>query len=978
MLEEALRSVTDGDSQVVAVLLGGDAGIGKSRLVDEFRVRARSAGVLVATGACTPTNGGGLPYGPFVGILRDLVRQVDDETAALVLEPAMNGLGLDLPGFDRSSSLVDGSEPPASNHALGKTRLFSALLASFANLSEKSPVVLVLEDLHWADSATAELLDFLTRNLHQTSILLVGTYRSDELGGRHPLSGPLIELSRHMHVVEIRLRGLDLRDTAALLTAILGAPPEDALVRDVHARSEGNPFFVEELMAALPSTNLSEELRRMILLRVDRMSGTAQQLVGIAAAIGVQLNQHLLEAVSESGAEQFDLALAEVLDHQILVADLEAGVLRFRHTLLFEAAFGMMLRTERVRLHRRIASTLLEHPEFVDTGPGHAAAEQARHWWAAGAWVEALSSSLEAAEAASAVFAFAEALEQFERALAAWDLDPDAAMQLRLDRGLILEAAADAAYFSGRGQRAFELCLAAVEAIDEAVDPVRKSVSLTRLGRNAWAIGDSEASLGALAEAMKVLPTDTPSVELARILAEQARGLLLLSRFSESKQCCERAIASARAVGARAEEGHALNTLGVLRAEDGNHAEGIALMRAALEIAEEVGDPDDLNRAYSNLCHVWFLSGRLEESAAVTLDSMAMGEALGGVRLNAAVLNSAGSLLLLGRWSEAEALVRDVELVSGNCGLHREMFLAEMALHRGQFEAAKDYLAIVDERSKGLEDVQFRGDYFLLRAALALEEERAVDACEDVEHALALSAATEDTFYAPQMCMLGVQALADRLEKDRALAEGSVDADTLRESAAVLAAKADAAALPRELGRTGLPQPMAQALTCRAEESRLHESDPSLWQVAARAWEDLSQPYEVAYCLWREAEAQLKGRGKRSAASESLSTAWRIAAELGAESLRRRIEKLALRARITLDTTEPERRPSSPASDLGLTSREVEVLGYLAAGRSDRQIAEELFISKKTASVHVSNILRKLDAPNRIEAGEIGQRVGLR
>ena len=327
----------------------------------------------------------------------------------------MNGLGLDLPGFDRSSSLVDGSEPPASNHALGKTRLFSALLASFANLSEKSPVVLVLEDLHWADSATAELLDFLTRNLHQTSILLVGTYRSERLG-RTPPAERTPDPAQPSHARR--------RDptpwsrpprTAALLTAILGAPPEDALVRDVHARSEGNPFFVEELMAALPSTNLSEELRRMILLRVDRMSGTAQQLVGIAAAIGVQLNQHLLEAVSESGAEQFDLALAEVLDHQILVADLEAGVLRFRHTLLFEAAFGMMLRTERVRLHRRIASTLLEHPEFVDTGPGHAAAEQARHWWAAGAWVEALSSSLEAAKAASAVFAFAEALEQFER-----------------------------------------------------------------------------------------------------------------------------------------------------------------------------------------------------------------------------------------------------------------------------------------------------------------------------------------------------------------------------------------------------------------------------------------------------------------------------------------------------------------------------------------------------------------------------------
>jgi DNA-binding CsgD family transcriptional regulator/tetratricopeptide (TPR) repeat protein len=978
VLEDALRSVAHGDSQVVAVLLGGDAGIGKSRLVDEFRSRARSTGVLVATGACVPTNGGGLPYGPFVGILRDLVRQLDHETASGVLGPAISGLGLDLPGFDRSNHSGNGEEPPGSSSALGKTRLFSALLGSFANLSEASPVVLVLEDLHWADSASAELLDFLARNLQQTSVMLIGTYRSDELGGRHPLRGPLIELGRHMHVIEIRLQGLDIRDTATLLTAILGEQPESALVTEVQSRSEGNPFFVEELMAAMPSTRISDELRRMILLRVDRMSESARQLVGVAAAIGVQLDQHLLETVSELGAERFDHALAEVLDHQILVAESEAGVLRFRHTLLFEAASGMMLRTELVRVHRKIATTLLDHPDYGKTGPGHRAAEQARHWWAAGAWSEALSASVEAGEAASAVFAFAEALEQFERALAAWDLDPDAAMQLGRDRGAILEAAADAAYFAGHAQRAVELSAAAVDTIDEAVDPVRKAVCLTRLGRNSWAVGESQAPLDALAEAMRILPTDRPSVELAHILAEQGRGLMLLSRFSEARECCERAIVSAREVGARAEEGHALNTLGVLRAQDGDHAEGIALMRAALEIAEEVGDPDDLNRAYANLCHVWFVSGRLEESAAVTLDSMAMGEALGGVRLNAAALNSADSLLQLGRWGDAETLVRDVELVSGNCGMHRELLQAEIALRRGQFEKAGEYLGVVDERTKSLDDVQFRGDFHMLRASLALEEERPLDAFDDVERALALSAATEDTFFTPEMCMLGVQALADRLLADRTLrsqAEG--EADTLRELAAGLVEKADDAAVPKEPGRSGLPQPHAYALTCRAEETRLHRSDPSSWHSAAQAWEDLSQPYQTAYCRWREAEALLTARGKRSSVMQSLSAAWRIASDLGAEPLRRRIEQLALRARIPLDKARPDLRPVSAAGDLGLTSREIEVLGRLAAGRSDRQIAEELFISKKTASVHVSNILRKLHATKRIEAGEIGQRVGL-
>jgi DNA-binding CsgD family transcriptional regulator len=978
VLEDALRSVAQGDSQVVAVLLGGDAGIGKSRLVDEFRSRARSTGVLVATGSCAPTNGGGLPYGPFVGVLRDLARQLDQESASRMLGPAINGLGLDLPGFDRATPLDDGKEPPASSSALGKTRLFSALLAAFANVSEASPVVLVLEDLHWSDSASAELLDFLARNLHQSSVLLVGTYRSDELGGRHPLRGPLLELGRHMHVVEMRLHGLDIRDTATFLEALLGEQPESALVSEVQSRSEGNPFFIEELMAAMPSTTISDELRRMILLRVDRMSESASQLVGIAAAIGVSLDQHLLETVSEFEAERFDLALAEVVDHQILVAESEARVLRFRHTLLYEAASTLLLRTERVRVHQKIALTLSAHPSYGGTGPGHRAAEQARHWLAAGAWPEALNASVAAAEEASAVFAFPEALEQFERALAAWDRAPDATLQSGWDRGAVLEAAADAAYFAGHGQRAVELSVAAVDAIDETVDPVRKAVCLTQLGRNSWAVGESQAPLDALAEAMRMLPTDEPSAERARILAEQGRGLLLLSRFSESRECCEQAIASARASGARAEEGHALNTLGVLRALDGDHAEGIALMRAALEIAEEIGDPDDLNRAYANLCHVWFVSGRLEESAAVTLDSMAMGEALGGVRLNAAALNSADSLLLLGRWGDAEALVRDVELVSGNCGIHRELLQAEIALRRGQFDMARDYLAVADERTKNLDDVQFRGDFHTLRAALALEEGRALEAFDDVERALALSAVTEDTFFTPKMCMLGVRALADQLREDRALG-GRVDdeADNLRKLAAGLVERADTAAGPSEHGRPGLPQPLACALTCRAEATRLRRSDPSSWDRAAVAWEGLSQPYQVAYCRWREAEALLKARGKRSTATKSLSAAWKIASDLGAESLRGHIEQLALRARIPLDKARPELRTDSAARSLGLTSREVEVLGHLAAGRSDRQIAEELFISKKTASVHVSNILRKLDATNRVEAGEIGQRVGL-
>ena len=976
-LLDLLRSIPDGGSPVVTVLVGGEAGIGKSRLIEEFCSRARADGVLVATGGCAPVDGGGLPYGPVVGILRDLVRQLDLDTVIGVLGPAIDGLGVHVPGHDGAGGFHPSTEP-ASPVALDKTRLFAALLTSVAALADSVPTVLVFEDLHWADSASAELFDFLTRNLRHSPVLLVGTYRDDELGDQHPLRGPLTELGRHPHVVELHLAGLDRGDTAALLRAILGREPDDALVGTVHRRSEGNPFFVEELTAASTSPGLPEELRKLILLRVEHLGTGAQRLLAAAATVGAHVDHRLLATVTHGDGDTFDEALAEVMDQRILVVDPEGNGYRFRHTLLHEAVSGALIPAERARLHGRVASALETHPEFSAAGPGHAATELAGHWWAAGEWPEALGASLEAGEAAATVFAFAEAQLQFERALDAWDRVPDAAARLGRDRASVLEAAADAAYLGGNGERAVELAGAAVAEIDSAADPVRMAVGLTSLSRNNWSIGESKASLEALEQALAILPTEAPSVELARILAEKCRGLMLMSRFHEAEACSAQAIDIARAVGARAEEGQATNTLGVVRAHLGDVDEGIALLRRALEIAEELVDPDSLNRGYSNLSHLLFLSGRLEDAAAVTLDGLASGEVLGGIRLNAAALNSSFALLRLGRWDEATALVVEADTVSGNCTMSVDLLLSEVALRRGQFDDAARALVRLDNRSRSLEDVQFRGEFHTLRAALTLELGRPGDAFEDVERALALAAATDDRIYTPQMCLVGIQALADRAEQDRTGGRRSDgDGEGLPRMAAAMAKEAERIAAP--LGPEGSPIPLvrASAMQCRAEESRVVASDPALWDQSARYWEELSYAFQVAYCRWRQAEALLNGSRQRSAASSSLRTAWAIADQLGARPLRDRIERLAQRARIDLVSTQEGAARSPVASELGLTPREVEVLSLLSKGRTDGQIAEELFISKKTASVHVSNLLRKLDVASRIEAGAIGQGLGL-
>jgi len=973
VLDDLVRSIPDPAAPEVTVLVEGEAGIGKSLLVEVFTAAARDDGLLVATGACAPFDGGGLPYGPIVGVLQDVVRQLEIGTATDLLGPAIDGLGLPL----RGRRTGGGAELRDQAAPLDKTRLFGAMLSSFAALADATPAILVFEDLHWADSASAELFDFLTRNLRHSPILLVGTVRNDELGDQQPIRGPLRELRRHPHVVRLELQGLRPDETATMLRTILGRDPDAALIESVHGRSGGNPFFIEELTTMPTSPGISEQMRRLILQRTDHLDVDARRLLTAAASIGVVVDRRLLAEVVELSDDRFEHALGELVDNRIVMSGADGTDYRFRHALLYEAVSGGLTAFDRTQLHQRVATVLEARPELSATGPGHAVAELAGHWWEAGRWPEALRASIHAGEAAAGVFAFAEAQAHYERALLAWDRLPDPSAWSRRDHASVLESAADAAYLAGHGRRAVELSRAACSEIDPALDPVRAAVCLASLSRNSWSIGESQASLQTLGEALAVLPADAPSVELARILAEQGRGLMLLSRFTEAQERCTQAIDIAWAAGARAEAGHAMNSLGVVRAHLGTVDEGIDLLRGALQIAEDLRDPDSLNRAYANLSHLLYLAGRLEDSAAVTLDGLAAGEVLGGIRLNAAALNSSFALLRLGRWDEATALVIEADTVSGNCTMSVDMLQAEVALRRGKFDEAADAIKRLDDRSRSLEDVQFRGEFHMLRAALALERARPQDALDDVDHALALATITEDRIYTPQMCLLGIQALVDLAGQRRTDDGGSVDGrDELRRRAAALAEEAERIAAPLDPDGSPILLAAASALQCRAEESRLAGSDPVLWDRAASTWAHLAYAFQVAYCRWREAEALLIGSRRRSGASASLRTAWAIAVELGAVPLRERIESLARTARIGLEAR-PEPHGRSAGVRAGLTPREIEVLGLLTDGLTDAQIGEELFISKKTASVHVSNLIRKLSVSNRVEAGAVGRSVGL-
>ncbi len=684
--------------------MGGEAGIGKTRLVEELCDRARSGGGLAATGVCVPMDGGGLPYGPIVGVLRDVAQQLGEPASDEILGPLASGLGERAPGREDPAERYSAVPPLAAE--LAKTRLFESILAAVLRLAQRSTSVLVLEDLHWADSGTAELLSFLTRNLTEARVLLVGTYRGEELGRGHELRPWLSELSRHARVTSLQLHGLGRDDTAALIEGLLGHQPEWTLVEAVWARSQGNAYFAEELTAARHSPSLPIELQDVIMTRVEALSTAAQQLLGLASAAGATTDHRLLAAVAPLEADALDDVLNELIDNQILVVDANGSGYQFRHALLREAVYSARLPGERRRLHLQVATALRADQSLGSADPGHRAAELAPHWWAAGEWADALSTSVEAADEAGELWAFPEALTHLERALSALDRLPESDRPTDAECVALLETTSHVAYLAGDGPRSVELARAAIAAADPIAEPAAVARIYALLGRNCWAVGDSQAAFDAYHHAVALLPADRPSAELARVLAEEARGLMMMSRTQEAMTRCHEAIAAAQAVGARAEEGHARNTLGCCQSWLGHHEEGIAQMREALQIAEEVGSPEDLNRAYGNLCGLLADSGRLEEAASLVFDNAAVGEELWGVRLESAAANSADALLRLARYEEADALLVQVgDRGLGACAASPSLARAAIAIRRGNLQEAADQLVISDGFTAALSDV---------------------------------------------------------------------------------------------------------------------------------------------------------------------------------------------------------------------------------------------------------------------------------
>ena len=411
------------------VLVGGEAGIGKSRLVAELATYARARGDLVLEGGCASLGSGeGLPFAPIAEALRDLLRSGDRALIDDVIDPTTRELGRLIPEFLRGDGDGFLHDAPAD---WAQTRLFEAFLTLLERLGERRPVVLVIEDIHWADRSTRDLMDFVARRLRDERVLLIATYRTDELHRRHPLRPWLAELSRLARVEQMELPRFEREEVGELLAAIEGGSPSASIVDAIASRAGGNPFFSEELLAAgsAASTVLPARLRDVLLGRIGSLSASATRLVEAASAAGGTVDHDLLGTVLGMDDAGLADAIEEAIASTVLVpvdGDAAGGSYAFRHALLGEAVYDEMLASERRRLHAAFSAALASQstPEGA-AGASHLAA-LAHHASAANDLPLALRASIAAARASTATSGFFEAARAYERAIALWDSVPEA------------------------------------------------------------------------------------------------------------------------------------------------------------------------------------------------------------------------------------------------------------------------------------------------------------------------------------------------------------------------------------------------------------------------------------------------------------------------------------------------------------------------------------------------------------------------
>ena len=778
------------------VLIGAEAGGGKSRLVTEFTATVGDRAMVLA-GGCVELGAGGLPYAPFTAALRQLVRaRGAAEVARLLPGHAAGELGVLRPDFGTPSA---GADPGTA-----RARLFEVLLTLLETLAEQQPVALVVEDVHWADRSTCDLLSFLVRNIQQASVLLVVTFRSDELN-RNDLLRPLLAgLARAEGVSRLELARLSRAQATVQLEGILGRPPDAALISEVYQRGGGVPLLTEALVSSdgTVSAELPTSLRDLLLAAVAVLPERTQQALRTSAAGGARLSHLLLAAVTGLDDAPLTAALRPAVEANVLVSDSDGYA--FRHHLIREAVLEEMLPGERAQAHRAFAAALEARLEAGSrAGPESTLVVLAAlHWRGAQDDERALAAAWRAAGAAGTALAYAQRLRMLEQVLELWDRVPEPARPAGLDHVGVLELAADAARWAGEPERGLALAETAIAELDAVDDAERMALMLRRR-------------------------------------AGLRQELLLPGQLDDEEH--------------RVEADMALASLGALRGED-----TMAALRGAQEAAQRAGFGLLEAWAYLTITNALEGGGRHELAIPAGREGLARARQLGLGRQIAASIagNLAESLTSAGRWDEAVEILDEVlGLDLPPLGRFGPLVIrAHIAVARGDDETAERML---DELRSLPAGVQAESQRLLSLARLEIDARLArgdLAGALNAGRAALVRDLPADPRYLWPLLAAAMRACAEASAVS--LPPGACDPGRLRKDLELRAGSADR------------PEPLheAWAATFAAEAARADgRHDLAGWDTAAAAWAALAQPQEEAYALLRAAVA---GRSNRDIAAE--------------------------------------------------------------------------------------------------------------
>ena len=970
-LRNALGAVRDADRCVV--LLSGEAGIGKSRLLAEFGRSVHDDSpserpVAMLVGGCLDV-GGTLAYLPIIELIdgaRHLGHAVGDTAAAV--RQAFDGSAV--PG-----AVADGASAPAARAAA-----FLRIRDLLAGAATERDVVVVIDDLQWADRSTLDVVLFLARRLVRSGALLVLAYRSDELSRRHPLKPVLADLERYGTLDHLRLEPLTAAEVRLQIASIMGAEPDRARLDRVIRLADGNPFHVEELLSLEDERGLPPSLREVLEARLDQLDDGSRLLVDHAAVIGREFDSGLLSHVLADTRSDVPGGLREAVAARILLAANDGRHFRFRHALLREAAYEDLSLEERIHAHRRIAEVLTDHPDMDDRSPAVATADRARHWLAAGSEPEAFAAQLEAARSAAAATAWAEALAAYEEALAMWYRIEDPVSTAKQMRSEIMEQAAEMAWQEGDARRAVGLNRRAQAEPDVIADPIR----LGRLAcREAFLLDDLGDLVGegeAAQRAVALIPEFPPSLDRAAALSRLGLYASRQDRVRDAIALFEEADRMANAVGS-----------------DIYVAATVGLVMARIELGE-------VDRPREAILRLDAMLPRLEDHVAWSLVTtwapwawLGMGDYERAIEYSERLLTDARNRGLesgiglwclapraigefwLGRWDDANATIaRQGDYVWGiDAAVYLRCIAAQICAGRDDPARAR---ALAEEAIE-IARTGFPGRTVVTRvtaAWVALLDDHPDVALDHIREAWAIAQPWEGLVTRSLVLWVGLWAAADLASRARARGDKAGLRTALEFGSELSIA---ALATVRDSGGEGATDgPRLVLELAAAEAARLERrDDAATWAELGDRFERLRDQPRTFLARQRQAEASLRDRGDRSAAVAAIEAALGVADAMGAPGLRERAMAVARAARLKLasESSSEADRMTDATGPWPLSKREREVLALLADGRTNRQIADALFISDKTASVHVTHIMTKLGVARRTEAALLAVRAGV-